>query len=41
MLQDTGYPMEVYMPGGSGSTNYDEGMDMSKLRERWIGWAVE
>jgi len=39
MLQDTGYPMEVYMPAGEGSTSGE--MDLSKLKERWIGWAVE
>jgi hypothetical protein len=39
MLQDTGYPMEVYMPTSEGSTSGE--MDLSKLKERWIGWAVE
>jgi hypothetical protein len=32
-LQDTGYPMEVYMP--------TDDMDMSKLQERWVGWGVQ
>jgi hypothetical protein len=41
MLQDTGYPMEVYLPGGLQGMTPDGGMDMSKLKERWIGWAVE
>ncbi|KAJ9111092.1 hypothetical protein QFC19_001290 [Naganishia cerealis] len=48
MLQDTGYPLEVYLPpaqagdaeedsaGGNG-----ENMDWSRLKERWVGWAVE
>ena len=39
MLQDTGYPMEVYMDGdipASGSN-----MDVGNLKERWVGWAVE
>lgn len=39
MLQDTGYPMEVYMDGdipASGSS-----MDVGNLKERWVGWAVE
>lgn len=39
MLQDTGYPMEVYMPASEGGA--DGAVDMSKLRERWVGWAVE
>ncbi|WWC72147.1 uncharacterized protein I206_106107 [Kwoniella pini CBS 10737] len=37
LLQDTGYPMEVYLPG-----EHPEGeVDWSKLKERWVGWGVE
>ncbi|ORX39374.1 hypothetical protein BD324DRAFT_649450 [Kockovaella imperatae] len=32
MLQDVGYPMEVYSEGSD---------DWSDLKERWVGWAVE
>lgn len=39
MLQDTGYPMEVYMPASAGGA--EGAVDMSRLRERWVGWAVE
>lgn len=39
MLQDTGYPTEVYLPPGSSSS--PAGPDYNDLRERWVGWAVE
>lgn len=39
MLQDTGYPTEVYLPATEGQT--EGAIDMSQLRERWVGWAVE
>ncbi|GMK57101.1 hypothetical protein CspeluHIS016_0309410 [Cutaneotrichosporon spelunceum] len=35
LLQDTGYPAEVYLPPDA------DGSDWSQLRERWVGWAVE
>ncbi|KLT39560.1 hypothetical protein CC85DRAFT_185820 [Cutaneotrichosporon oleaginosum] len=35
LLQDTGYPAEVYLPPGADAS------DWSQLRERWVGWAVE
>ncbi|KAJ9120939.1 hypothetical protein QFC22_002875 [Naganishia vaughanmartiniae] len=51
MLQDTGYPLEVYLPPAAGAdigdveeenVEVDEGnMDWSRLKERWVGWAVE
>lgn len=51
MLQDTGYPLEVYMPpaesdglegGDSGANNpYGNSVDWSRLKERWVGWGVE
>jgi hypothetical protein len=31
--------MEVYMPASESGVEGE--MDLSKLRERWIGWAVE
>lgn len=31
--------MEVYMPAGEDAAG--GAVDMSKLRERWVGWAVE
>ncbi len=45
MLQDTGYPLEVYMPafaneGDADNTREDE-IDWSKLQERWVGWGVQ
>ena len=43
MLQDTGYPLEVYMPGEASSSKEGERdkVDWSRLKERWVGWAVE
>lgn len=48
MLQDTGYPLEVYLPPAqAGDAEEDiaeengENMDWSRLKERWVGWAVE
>lgn len=41
MLQDTGYPPEVYLPANENATSQDGAIDMSQLRERWVGWAVE
>jgi hypothetical protein len=45
MLQDTGYPLEVYMPPSESSDDLDivasDNVDWSKLKERWVGWAVE
>nr|XP_019043990.1 hypothetical protein I302_07270 [Kwoniella bestiolae CBS 10118]OCF22920.1 hypothetical protein I302_07270 [Kwoniella bestiolae CBS 10118] len=38
LLQDTGYPMEVYLPGDGVS---ESDVDWSKLKERWVGWGVE
>ncbi|KAL1405122.1 hypothetical protein Q8F55_008745 [Vanrija albida] len=38
LLQDTGYPAEVYLPDEAPA---GEQVDWSKLRERWVGWAVE
>lgn len=40
MLQDTGYPMEVYLPGNR-DQDWDRAMDRSHLKERWMGWGVE
>jgi hypothetical protein len=38
LLQDTGYPAEVYLP----EEQEDNGkVDWSKLKERWVGWGVE
>jgi hypothetical protein len=31
--------MEVYMPASESEAEGE--MDLSKLKERWIGWAVE
>lgn len=31
--------MEVYLPAGDAGAGGE--MDLSKLKERWIGWAVE
>ena len=39
MLQDTGYPMEVYLPPDLACTKEEN--DYSHLKERWVGWAVE
>jgi L-alanine-DL-glutamate epimerase-like enolase superfamily enzyme len=39
MLQDTGYPPEVYLPATENAQ--DGAIDMSQLKERWVGWAVE
>ena len=43
LLQDTGYPLEVYLPGDDQPhpTGPSSKTDWSKLRERWIGWGVE
>ncbi|KAK8853330.1 hypothetical protein IAR55_004034 [Kwoniella newhampshirensis] len=38
LLQDTGYPLEVYLPGDMEATDI---VDWAKLKERWIGWGVE
>ncbi|WVN87548.1 uncharacterized protein L203_102731 [Cryptococcus depauperatus CBS 7841] len=38
LLQDTGYPMEVYLPG---EFQPGRNIDWSKLKERWVGWGVE
>ncbi|ODN99205.1 hypothetical protein I350_07364 [Cryptococcus amylolentus CBS 6273] len=38
LLQDTGYPMEVYLPG---DMEMSSDVDWSKLKERWVGWGVE
>nr|XP_031861640.1 uncharacterized protein CI109_002870 [Kwoniella shandongensis]KAA5528712.1 hypothetical protein CI109_002870 [Kwoniella shandongensis] len=38
LLQDTGYPLEVYLPGGIEAS---EIVDWAKLKERWVGWGVE
>jgi hypothetical protein len=40
MLQDTGYPMEVYLPVDGNDTKSDD-FDPSRLQERWVGWATE
>ncbi|EIW71942.1 hypothetical protein TREMEDRAFT_66633 [Tremella mesenterica DSM 1558] len=40
LLQDTGYPLEVFLPGGvTQSTEVD--LDPTLLKERWIGWGVQ
>lgn len=39
MLQDTGYPMEVFMPDSA--TLIDGSLDINQLAERWVGWGVE
>ncbi|WVQ77462.1 hypothetical protein IAR50_007148 [Cryptococcus sp. DSM 104548] len=38
LLQDTGYPMEVYLPG---NMEMSSDVDWSKLKERWVGWGVQ
>ncbi|KAL7424602.1 hypothetical protein Q5752_000286 [Cryptotrichosporon argae] len=38
LLQDTGYPAEVYLPAGEDETGET---DWAKLKERWVGWGVE
>ncbi|OCF77653.1 hypothetical protein I204_01650 [Kwoniella mangroviensis CBS 8886] len=35
---DTGYPMEVYLPG---DVDTEGDVDWSELKERWVGWGVE
>ena len=40
MLQDTGYPMEVYMQDPPAADEAKD-VDWSKLKERWVGWATE
>nr|XP_018261035.1 uncharacterized protein I303_06752 [Kwoniella dejecticola CBS 10117]OBR83193.1 hypothetical protein I303_06752 [Kwoniella dejecticola CBS 10117] len=37
LLQDTGYPMEVYLPGEQAEGE----VDFSQLKERWVGWGVQ
>ncbi|ORY33378.1 hypothetical protein BCR39DRAFT_519587 [Naematelia encephala] len=39
MLQDTGYPTEVYLPGDANSGSPET--DWTRLRERVTAWAVE
>ncbi|WVF67427.1 hypothetical protein IAT40_002183 [Kwoniella sp. CBS 6097] len=49
LLQDTGYPMEVYLPGSSpvavesesGPSQQQQQVDWTRLKERWVGWGVE
>ncbi len=49
MLQDTGYPLEVYLPPLIGSDgkeleddlSHERNIDWSRLKERWVGWGVE
>jgi hypothetical protein len=50
MLQDTGYPLEVYMPPSESIQEansrteddlYGNAVDWSRLKERWVGWGVE
>ncbi|KAK4689588.1 hypothetical protein P7C73_g502, partial [Tremellales sp. Uapishka_1] len=42
LLQDTGYPMEVYLPASIPAPETDDApVDWSKLQERWVGWGVE
>jgi hypothetical protein len=50
MLQDTGYPLEVYMPPlennesmelQAGDDLYGNSVDWSRLKERWVGWGVQ
>lgn len=48
MLQDTGYPLEVYLPPSEEEGEEDDlalgdgrDVDWSRLKERWVGWAVE
>ncbi|OCF38545.1 hypothetical protein I317_07679 [Kwoniella heveanensis CBS 569] len=45
LLQDTGYPMEVYLPGSSSDAEAEAGpsgqVDWTQLKERWVGWGVE
>ncbi|WWD03996.1 hypothetical protein V865_002058 [Kwoniella europaea PYCC6329] len=36
--QDTGYPMEVYLPD---DVDTEGDVDWNKLKERWVGWGVE
>ena len=38
LLQDTGYPMEVYLPPGAEGEGEAE---WGNLQERWVGWATE
>lgn len=38
LLQDTGYPAEVYLPE---DPEDKAKVDWSKLKERWVGWATE
>ncbi|WVQ95014.1 hypothetical protein IAU59_002106 [Kwoniella sp. CBS 9459] len=46
LLQDTGYPMEVYLPGSHAEASEAESgpsgqVDWTRLKERWVGWGVE
>lgn len=44
LLQDTGYPAEVYLPGDDAEeaeASSSSQVDWGKLQERWVGWAVE
>jgi hypothetical protein len=43
LLQDTGYPLEVYLPPGEGleDEQEDHDIDWSRLKERWVGWGIE
>jgi hypothetical protein len=43
LLQDTGYPLEVYLPPGDGLDveQEDNDIDWSRLKERWVGWGIE
>lgn len=42
MLQDTGYPLEVYLPPGDNEEENEDGAtDWTRLKERWVGWGVE
>ncbi|KAJ9121232.1 hypothetical protein QFC24_004907 [Naganishia onofrii] len=45
MLQDTGYPLEVYLPPAADADDDQDveatETDWSRLKERWVGWAVE
>lgn len=40
MLQDTGYPPEVYMPPFAADEEPLSTSSWSRLKERWVGWAV-
>jgi len=40
LLQDTGYPPEVYIPGDIEALSGSE-IERTQLKERWVGWGVE